>query len=57
MKTFRYAESSANIQIFAEITEENRQYDINKNPFEIFTDNKNEFPFVMTRNSTHNSNK
>lgn len=57
MKIFRYAESSANIQIFAEISEENRQYDINKNPFEIFTDDKNEFPVVMTRNSTHNSNK
>lgn len=44
MKIFRYAESSANIQIFAEISEENRQYDINKNPFEIFTDNKKRIP-------------
>lgn len=36
MKIFRYAESSANIQIFVEITVENSQYDINKNLFELF---------------------
>lgn len=39
MKIFRHAESSANIQIFVEITVENSQYDINKNLFELFTVN------------------